>query len=100
VIRLLLLGLGFAWPYLVNIFWTILATLGVGWVTYGLVNNLMDQLTSSLETAVGGVPSAVASFAAIMGVGHVIACVVGGIATRFALNGIGIARKLIFRRAA
>jgi hypothetical protein len=73
-----------SWPALV---FSLLAAIGVGFVTYTGLDLLLDNLESQIQTSLGSLPSATLQIMAIAGIDEGIKIILSAYATRFAIAG-------------
>lgn len=60
----------------------VLASLGIGFITFAALNTLVAAVTTHVQTSYGAMPASVAQLADLLGVGTAIGIILGAIAAR------------------
>lgn len=61
---------------------SVLASLGIGFISFAALTALTDALTSHVQANYGALPSSMAQLANLLGVGTAIGIILGGIVAR------------------
>jgi Protein of unknown function (DUF2523) len=72
----------------------VLASLGVGVITYAGLSLLVDNITASVQANYGMLPSSAAAIADLLGVGAAFGIILGAIVARVSYAAIGKIGKL------
>lgn len=72
----------------------VLASLGIGFITFAALTTLVNAVTTHVQSNYGAMPASVAQIADLLGVGTAIGIILGGIAARASYAAIARLGKL------